>query len=712
MSLDAFQIYLNKRSRVDLEPGGYCPAITAEAASLNRNVEGLGYTMDPELLCRVGTLSKSRLEAFADRLVEVLRESVGAHRKFEPMYPNFPKQVMEASDLELYLNAVMHYWGSWVHDVLDVPVRWMPEYQKEDRPPLPKKDSVKLRVIRLGNQRYFHSIFTDLAAGNASLPESDKDALKWFLTHLSQKEIQELLPVAIPQKETLALIVGTLLNLKFIPTYLSTYLAKATATDGLRIAAVMSGGDVSLAAPTKFRRFRRPERRFFLEMLELIGHRATEDMLRYKERWKRLGRELRVGDYAAKYPIAVKAFDVLRNDRKFETFNGSVEAALLVEMVDRATDLLVNRPGDFVRRLDHLLRSDVRQQERVIRKLWSVSGEVSTPVLLQAYAHFANRGKADHRAFFPKGSTAKVQLVEGLPKDLGDRGEVSGAVASILYSSLANRFSKLPKLGKCWVDPELKNHLVPFSRRSASKSLRTLTRGSRLPLPDSNTVRTFVWWKDGKERTDLDLAAVFFADGWKRLAEVSYYSLKEWGCCHSGDVTSAPNGACEFIDMDIKALLSNKVRYVQTVVYCYTRQPFCDLPECFGGWMARSEPQSGEVFEGRAVRDKIDVASDSTVCIPMILDLRERHVIWSDIALKGRGAINNSSRNSDSLVRMGRAVEGLVLTRPNLHDLFQAHVTGRGTEVAREEDADTVFSIDRGVTPFDQDRIVGEFLSN
>ncbi|HEY1188812.1 MAG TPA: hypothetical protein VGE74_14250 [Gemmata sp.] len=151
------------------------------------------------------------------------------------------------------------------------------------------------------------------------------------------------------------------------------------------------------------------------------------------------------------------------------------------------------------------------------------------------------------------------------------------------------------------------------------------------------------------------------------------------------------------------------VRYVQMVLNSYTRQPYCDLPECFAGWMARSAPQSGEVFDARTVRDRVDVASDTTVCIPLIIDLAERQVIWADIALKSRGAINNVRRNGDNLTKMGKAVCGLV--KPTLYDLFAMHAEARGTLTGRAG-ADTVFSLSEGVTPFDQDTILSEFMGD
>ena len=217
----------------------------------------------------------------------------------------------------------------------------------------------------------------------------------------------------------------------------------------------------------------------------------------------------------------------------------------------------------------------------------------------------------------------------------------------------------------------------------------------------------------GDTRTDIDLAAVFFSDEWKRLGDVSYYNLKDWDCAHSGDITSAPKGAAEFIDLYMPTVQEMGVRYVQMVIYSFTQQAFKDLPECFAGWMARQQVQSGEIFEARTVQNKIDIAGDTTVNIPLILDLQERQVIWADIALKNRDTINNSRKNGESLVLMGKAITELA--RPTLYDLFEMHAEARGTgrcaESARKE-ADTVFSLEEGITPFDADRIMSEFMTN
>ncbi len=728
MSLTALEIYLNKCRKLFI-PGGSGPSSPQAVATFNRNLMSLGFVCSQDLMTALQGLNEDELSRLYQEILPVVMQMTGAHRQHQPFYPNFPKQVMEASEVELYLNALRHYWTAAVSDaiqgkprlfggrfmdgdsgapaeVLRVPLRWLPEYQVEEREPLPEEEVV-LRFIHLGTEADFCQIFTRLAGSNGSLSESDKAIVQWFIEN-RRDAIPFLLPPAIPQKENLTFLVGGLVKHE-VPIYLLPYLK--TATDVLRVAVVMSGSDVSLARPGKFRRFRRSERRFLLDALEAVPSLA-EDMLRRPEVWKRLGRELRPGDYKKRYPKTLKAFDVVRNDEPFQTFNSKVEAGLIQEDVPTLTSLLQSRPGDFARRLDHLLRTIGRPQaNQIIESFGSVVGRVSTPVLLQAHAHFLHRGETvDYRAFFPKGSVAKVQVSETPLAHLDH--EFSQAVAALIRTALVARFTSLPSLGKVYLDERLRHQFVPFAQRSASKALRTITRGSRIDLPDCTTLRFFVWWKEPRgERTDIDLAAVLFNKDFQRLADVSYYNLKQWGCAHSGDITSAPEGAAEYIDADIATLTRKGVRYVQMVIYSYTQQAFKDLPECFAGWMARSKVQSGEVFEARTVQDKIDIAGDTTVNIPLLIDLVERKVIWSDIALKSRGAINNSLRNEDRLAKMGKAISNL--RKPILYDLFEMHAQARGTGlVASPREAETVFSLREGITPFDADRIMSEFMTN
>jgi hypothetical protein len=155
-------------------------------------------------------------------------------------------------------------------------------------------------------------------------------------------------------------------------------------------------------------------------------------------------------------------------------------------------------------------------------------------------------------------------------------------------------------------------------------------------------------------------------------------------------------------------MASRRVRYVAICLNSFTHQPCCDLPECFAGWMAREKPRSGEIFEARTVWKKIDPAGDTTVSIPVVIDLEARQVVWADAALHSAGWINYVQANRDNTGRLARAIAGL--DRPNLYDLFLMHAEARGEPDARDR-ADTVFSVHDGVIPFDTDKILGEFLA-
>jgi hypothetical protein len=714
-TISAREIFLNKRNRVCLVQGASETPLSM-VATLNKNLEPIGFTLSRPLAERLLTQSPEATANFYQEILPILKKMVGAHRQFKPMYPNFPAQVMEAHDLELYWNAMMHYWSAFVADVTGVPgVITLPHYEKEERQEL--QQEVKLKVIDLGTQEDFQNIFTQLVGSNSSLSESDKEIVQWFVEKY-EADVERMMPPAVQQKETLALLVGSLMKCGE-PTFLLPSIK--TATDVLRVAAAMSPeGDVSLAKPTKFRRFCRKERRFFLHALENCGE-ITEDMLRYKGYWKRLGREIRPGDWHARYPKAFAAFDVLRNDKPFTTYNWMIEACLKQKKVgSEILDLLQQRPGVFARRLDHVMRvAGFGPAVDVTDAFMTVADKVSTPVLLQVFNHFRNRStNFNGRVFFPKGSVAKVQVdpvpLPPLPPELTD------AFARDIRKTLVKRFSALPSLGNVYLDEAMKQQIVPFAMRSASKSLRTIARGSRIALPDNNVARFFLWWKDGDDRTDIDLSAVGYDTNWNRLMDISYYNLRDMGCAHSGDITSAPNGACEFIDLDIQSVLSKGVRFVAMSIYSYTQQNFCDLPECFAGWMGRTavarmnEPrhergyaQSGEIFDARTVQDKVDLAAASTVGVPVVFDLEQRQVIWTDLALTSRNAVNNGRSSGDRLAQMCQAITEL--NKPTLYDLFSMHAEARGEMTSREQ-ANTIFSLHEGITPYDTDTIMSSYM--
>ena len=204
--------------------------------------------------------------------------------------------------------------------------------------------------------------------------------------------------------------------------------------------------------------------------------------------------------------------------------------------------------------------------------------------------------------------------------------------------------------------------------------------------------------------------SVTFADKYfSHKDHVSYTELRNKYSVHSGDITSAPKGASEFIDIDIDKALGYGVRYVVVQVYAYTQQSYCDLPECFCGFMMREgSGKLGEIYSPKTVINKWDLASDSKTCIPVIFDLVERKMIWTDISMGSTSALMNLESHCETTQLMLRSMVNL--KKPNLYDLFTLNAEARGTIVKTKGEADIVFSETSDIKPTDIDVIISDYI--
>jgi hypothetical protein len=691
------EIYLRRCMKLHVRPGTGC-ASSQQLATVQKEVEHLGFLLTDEVMARLRSLGPEELVRMLRGLVQDLRQLVGAHREHRPLYPGFPAEVMAMSEADLYLNALSHY----------VSLRRRPATDQDaKRPPLLNKRLP--RLVDLGSKEDFEAIFTRLSGSAASLSDVDRLDVIWFVRQY-RAEVFRLLPPKFPFKENLAIVAAQLVmhvgDHERTQAFLDQHFR--TATDVLRLAVALSGGDVSLTKPTRFTRFCRRHRRLLLALLAAGGD-ITEDMRRWAEPWKRLGERLHPGEYAKAFPQVAAAFAVIRDGLPFDSFNSRIERALREGDIEGVALTLECRPGEYARRLDLLLRMG-QDEAGVIRRFAAVSARVATPVLLQVLAHFKARGREERlRVFFPKGDVAKVFALKDRRPAIAL--EATQQVVEACERALLDRFSQLPPLGPCHLDPALKNHVVPLAQRAASKALRTFARGSRIAMPDGGFVRLFLWWMNGRSRVDIDLSVALYGPEYGYVSTVAFYNLRDWGAYHSGDIVDAPKGAAEFIDLDLNLLQARGVRFVVMCVSSYSGQSYCDLPECFAGWMSRADLNSGEPFEARTVEDRVDLAADTRFSLPLVLDLQRREVLWTDIALRDNPRFNNSVHdNLAGVSLMLRAMHQMV--KPDLHSLFELHARARGRLVEYPHEAEMRFGIDRRamVTPLDGDRIRAEFL--
>ena len=716
--MDLFSIYFSRNLKVIIaEREGKLP-VRILATAL-RNLESLGYTFSTKLIDVLSSLGRYRFISWFERLMDELRQIKGINLKETLMYPRFPKRKMNIQESKFYLNALMHSWRQQSHE-------------QEQRILLLNK--LRLRVIHLGSEADFYQVGMDLLTAKSSLTPVAREQLIWFATKYEGWAAFEPEAGQIPNRENAAVYCAALLKAgRALVEQLQRQLH--TATDILRLAVACSDGDVSLKKNTRFRSFTRSERRIILALLEGASD-PLQDLFRYKGRWQRLAERLHPGEYRHRYPGAVAALDQLRRGERPLTFHGRVERAFEQKDNQLILETLAERPGEMVGQLDRMIRSGVPVQQ-VIGKMETVEEKVSTRALLGVLAHFSTRTEFQvRRSFFRKSNMANLYVsTQPLPSL---NVEDVHAVISAVEHTLLKRFAVLPPLGNVYIDERLQEFSVPWGKRRASESLRALSRASWISLPTGDTVRFFLWWREGLggderiESVDTYLSGVLYDEDWRYMDQTSRTPLQsnEYIAANSGFIVSAPDGVAKYMDLHLPSVSRLGARYIVIMVNAFRDNAFKDLPECYAGWMMRQGPQSDEMFEPSTVQERIELTADSRICIPAIIDVQERRILWCDLGLNRQPKAHHPVGDNKADVAL-IAWAMTELKRPDLYTLFMLHAKARGTLVETLGMANLVFTaelesnrvaevaeyltegppVERTViTPLEQEYIMKQFL--
>ncbi len=731
MNIISNEISLRYRQALVIEPG------TGESSprailGLLTELAKVGYTLDKPVMDMLKTYNETELAMFHGFILKTINGMIGNNVKHRPLFKNFPKDIPD-DDVHL-LNRIVGYLASELNivpeetgtplscgHVIDSRLFNLDEFgacpicqhqvdelgfDASDRPAL--ADITRAKVITMGNGATVLNIFRNLISAKSSISEEDKSTIETLIKNNSA--IVPFIPEDIPFKENMATTVGAVLNNVDNENEATDGIAAfvKTPTDILRVAIHLSGGDVSLSNKQDRIKLSNPHRRLIMSLLDKVKN-PQEDMMMHRMRWIRMGEVLHIGQKAKKYPNAFKAFDQLRNSPEdIATFNRSVEA--MVHLINTNSvhldlteidliKLLSTRPGMFARRLDWMLRT-FSDPQRVVATFIGLIDNLPTIMLMTLSVHLNTRktkNKDDKRYFIPKGSLSKLQVVNDDRNAINE--EFAEKIGTEIGDELELRFSKLESLGRVYINKDLFYVPIPTGQRSASKSLVTLPRGAQVPIPENKAFRMFLYWKENEETdvVDVDLSAVAYDEDWNMKYHLSYTSLSAVGGVHSGDILSAPNGASEFIDINIETALSQDIRYITLNVLSYTRQNFNTF-ECFAGIMGRDEVNSGEIYEPTTVVNKFDLAGATGQNLPLVFDIKKRVLIWADMALSSQ-MFNNVENSAQSIVEVAKMIENLPHTKPTLGQLFVLHGGARGTQVdfEREEgvEYDTEFDMDR-----------------
>jgi hypothetical protein len=314
---------------------------TAVARQLDAALLDAGFAASRALLDHVGGRAPGAAMDLAATVVTAVRALLGDHVRHNAYFIGFPHDV--PGTLEFWaerMAAAVLAGGTDPGPVAGVNLLDLPgygAYRHTYADLLAAHDALiasagdRLNLLHLGDTADVEAarLYTALAGSTTPLGESDLA----LLSELAVACADDRQPAEVPVRENRAVLNGMRLVLG------RPLIAVDTVTDVLRLACHVSGGDVSLATPTRFRRFPRRERRVLLAALDqIVGTRAAKlaDVARYAERWKRLGERLHPHEFP-QWPHARRVFAVARGEQRVPSLAGRAEAAI--------ADALVRRPG-------------------------------------------------------------------------------------------------------------------------------------------------------------------------------------------------------------------------------------------------------------------------------------------------------------------------------------------------------------------------------
>jgi hypothetical protein len=648
--------------------------------SVASEVMQFGYILDGTAINNLTAASKEDIVIFHNEIITWLKQMTGSNRSYKPFWKGFPEEVMQKSESELWFHQIVHYISNGSYE----PSEWTKERKTAF-------EHSKYTIIKGGTEDDFLNIFTRLVSVNSSLTPDDLEIVKYFVS----SGVELRMPDVIPFKETLCVLAGMELD---VPV--------KTVTDVLRIAIHMSGGDTSLpkvpAAKVrtnswstalsdnplrdnfKFRKFKRSERKHLLGLLEKTNCDSREAKLK-AQRWIRLGEILHPGEFKATYPKAFRMFDQIRNE-KVKSWYGEVDASFKVSFKDGVSKL-AERPGEFVRRLDWMLRfTDYQSTELknfVFEKFLEIAPNVSNKVLYETLTHFEKRKNPTvGRSVMPKGARKRTTLPE-LPAinniDLT-------RLTTVIDKGLTTKFASLTPLGKVWLDEELKKIPLPTNMRSLNSALKPTIRGQRVPIgnQDAKVIRAFVHWFDERGSRDIDLSATFIGMGKSAMMSYNTSHNTAFGC-HSGDIRHRQGACAEYIDINIAECKKAGFKYVILDVRNFNGGTLAEITDCVFGYMEREHQKANEIFLPATLANTVKLQSEASTSIMAVIDVETREYIFLDLDSEG---IPVASANFDKIMEAIKPY--CELPAVSVYDLLEMHVSVRGELVTDAKDADTV----------------------
>ena len=679
-----------------------------ELATLIKKFEGYGYIFSKELAIAI---SKEERNVIIDKLKAVIKviEDFKSDKNYTVFYKNFPDEVINMSEIDLYINQILHYWIGYLPSNSENIIKENVEPSK----------LVKARELNLIDDEMIEKLFIDLLSSNVTLSEQYLDDVCVLTNNKSIKELEKYMEY-IQMKETLTTVSSYILKKEGV--LIGNF---KTATDILRLIAKISDVEFN-NKHIHFAYFSRTDLSQLMTKLENLQN-PMPDIKRYSKPWHTFFKLYAKKINFNKYPKVRKVADMLFGDISYMTERGKINEKIkrLPIMSEEELDNFVKEYivfyGDYVREILSLLnKAKENQYEKLLLGLENCVDKVNTRVLFQLYDRIINlkaKDKTVPRLVNSKGKWRRLRESISLSDELLNR------VLQIVEDGIKTQLKEKETLGKVFIDEDYKNIMLTTSEKDSNVSLRPMTRGSRIKFnPNAEVLRFFVAWKNLDEKTlkelntayskldektlkeltpmysrvDVDLSALTFNENLEFNDVVAYYNQKKSGFAFSGDITNAPEGALEYIDVfDLERLKKKGNRYILMQIRSYNGYTFKEINSVYAGVMelTSNEAKEKKNMYSTAITQGFQIMSPQITTNTILVDLVKFEYVWLDMNMANyKVDIFQNSLTYEEIPYLNDLLKYFMKKQyVTMYDLLKLNADVRGILIENKEEADIIF---------------------
>ena len=374
----------------------------AEMATITKKFQGYGYTFEKKLAQTIFKVDRDYAIDLCREMLENI-EDFKSDKGYEVFYKDFPKEVMNMEEADIYINQMLHYWFGYIPKHKNLKNKNI-GYEKNELAQL-----VELSHLKLVADSDIEKLFYNLLSSNVTLSSQYLEDVCFLSNGFSEKELEEY-SENILMKETL--------------TTLSSYVWEKrkilignfdTATDVLRFITKLSNGELN----TKyicFAYFSRTELAQIVKKLEKIKN-SFPDIKRYKKPWHKFFKLNAKKINLKKYPNVQKIVNMLFSKFEYETPKGYFDKVkknipnMSNKDLEKFIGLYLKFSGDYARQVLSLLNiSNKKQYHILINGLKKCMKDVNTRVLLQLYDRLLNLQKKNQLEEIKKNKEIEIKI--------------------------------------------------------------------------------------------------------------------------------------------------------------------------------------------------------------------------------------------------------------------------------------------------------------